>query len=800
MREPAAAAADRTTDRTADRAAEHVVGPVPAARPAPPAGPGLTRAYAVCGLTLLCGLGWVLLALIQQDAAWAEPFFLHDGQTVLLGFGFALSGLLILAHRAGPDGPAAARIRPHDARHGTAPSATKPTATAPGATTPGTVAPGTVAPGAAHRAAVPAEGPGPGDRAAGRSLGLVMMAAGLGGCLSRFLLLATASAGAGPVAEAVGAAVLLASVALFVFLAVALPLWLPGGRLPGGPGRLYVGALVLWSALHACVVRLGVPLPYVGDVLVPQGEGLPLDEWRVTLVSWALVAVNLTVAAVRWRRSPRPHRTVAAVLVPYLVWLLTTNLALRLGSSESFGAVAYFTGSALWMLGAVGYAFTRDRSRYLDRATRRMLSALALTALLIAGYLGIALLLRRALPQASSAGAQLLAAGALAIGGLLGPTTRWVLRAVDRFYYGDRARPYQVVRELAERLSRAVSPADAPPLLCDTVVNALGLPGARVVLHTRNGPHELASVGTVAPDSQVFPLSYEGAVIGDLYAPPRAGQPVLDAQDHEVLRFLADQSAPAIASLRLYEELQAGRRQIVLAREEERRRLRHDLHDGLGPTLSGLRLGVDTARAAVPEGSPAARSLLAVSAGIGQAIVELRRITEGLAPAALAGEGLAGALRRLVAGLDGDGVRLALVLDPDPPPALPAAVEVAVLRISGEALNNVLRHSGATAARLTLRVRPDEVVVEARDDGRGFPGRAAVVRTDALGAEPEPVAVEPVATAELWTGTGAGERAPGGGRCEVRRPAGARATAAARGSVCGRWPSGPRSWAEVSVL
>ncbi|MEV0532503.1 histidine kinase [Kitasatospora sp. NPDC050463] len=663
---------------------------------------GLIRAYWVCAGTLLCGLGWVLLALIHQDAPWAEAFLLHDGETVLLGFGFVLSGLLVLAHRAGPDASPPGLLDP--AR------SIEPT----GRTSP--ARPGVTAGAAAAAGVDRATGP------PGLSLGLVLLAAGFGGCLSRFVLLAAAAAGAGPVAEAVGAALLLASVTLFVFLAIALPLWLPGGRLPGGPaGRGFVVVVAVWSACHACVVRLGVPLPYFGDVLVPQGEGLPLDEWRVTLVSWALVVVSLTVAAVRWHRSDRPHRTVAVVLVPYLIWLVTTNIALRLGSSESIAAVAYFTGSALWMLGAVGYAFTRDRSRYLDRATRRMLSVLALTAVLIAGYLGIALLLRRVLPQASTAGAQLLAAGALAIGGLLGPTTRWVVRAVDRFYYGDRARPYQVVRALAERLSRAVSPADAPPLLCDTVVDALGLPGARVVLHTSSGPHELASVGVIGPNSQVFPLSYEGSVIGDLYAPPRAGQPVLDAQDHEVLRFLADQAAPAIASLRMYEEVQSGRRQIVLAREEERRRLRHDLHDGLGPTLSGLRLGIDTARAAVPEDSPAARSLRAVSAGIGQAIVELRRITEGLAPAALAGEGLAQALRRLVAGLDGERVRLSLVLDPDPPPALPAAVEVAVLRIGGEALNNVLRHSGATEARLTLRVRPHEVVIEARDDGRGFP-------------------------------------------------------------------------------
>ncbi|MFF7459053.1 ATP-binding protein [Kitasatospora sp. NPDC008115] len=692
MSEPAATPATTTPAR-------HAAGPTtrparpygaagPPARTVPPpprpsAAPRRTvlgPAAWACVATLLSGLGWVLLAVTHPDAPWTAPFYLHDGETVLLGFAFALSGLLILAHRAAP-----------------APDGTVP------------------APAAGPSAAPPA----------GRSLGRCLLAAGLGGCLSRFTLLLGAVTDAGPAAEALGAALLLVSVTLFIFVSVALPLWLPEGRLPGGPGRLYVAAVALWSAVHACTVRLGSPLPYHGDILVPPGQGLPLDEWHATLIAWGLVVTSLAVAAVRWRRSARPHRSVTAVLVPYLVWLITTNIALRLGSSESVAAVAYFAGSALWMLGAVGYAFTRDRSRYLDRATRRMLSVLALTALLIAGYLGIALLLRRALPQASSAPAQLLAAGALAIGGLLAPTTRWVVRAVDRFYYGDRARPYQVVRALAERLSRAVSPADAPPLLCDTVVNALGLPGARVVLHTRTGPHELAAVGTLGPASQVFPLSYEGAVIGDLYAPPRTGQPELDAQDHEVLRFLADQAAPAIASLRMYEELQRGRRQVVLAREEERRRLRHDLHDGLGPTLSGLRLGVDTARAAVPEGSPAARSLVTVSAGIGQAIDELRRITEGLAPAALAGEGLAVALRRLVAELDGSRVRMSLVLDPDPPPALPAAVEVAALRISGEALHNVLRHSGAGRARLTLRVRPEAVVLEIWDDGCGFPAGPA---------------------------------------------------------------------------
>ncbi|MFD0350516.1 histidine kinase [Kitasatospora aburaviensis] len=204
---------------------------------------------------------------------------------------------------------------------------------------------------------------------------------------------------------------------------------------------------------------------------------------------------------------------------------------------------------------------------------------------------------------------------------------------MDRYYYGERAHPYQLVRQLAERMSHAVNPADAPPLLCRTVVEALGLPAAAVRVRTRGGPRELARLGSADRSGESFPLTYEGAEIGELWVPPRYGQTELDRQDRAVLHLLADQASPAIASLGLYEDLQASREQLVLAREEERRRLRHDLHDGLGPALSGLRLRIDAARTDLPDGSTTSASLTTASAGIGQAITELRRITDGLAPA-----------------------------------------------------------------------------------------------------------------------------------------------------------------------
>lgn len=451
--------------------------------------------------------------------------------------------------------------------------------------------------------------------------------------------------------------------------------------------------------------------------------GGELARPRLDLVPPLVILTSLVVMAVHWARSPGPHPMRIIPLLPYLVWLFVVFGGYHLKLSPDTYEILLYASSVVWP-GTFAYAFARDRQWHLDRSTRRMLAAFALASALMAGYFAIVVGLSRFLPGARSTGAVVMAVGSLAIGLLLRPAITQAMYVVDRFYYGERARPYQVVRDLAERLSRAVVPGVAPALLCETVVRTLNLPGAGVVVDTRRGPRELARVGTVGPGGMDFPLTYEGVVIGRLSAPPRPGQVVLDRQDVEVLGFLADQAAPAIASLRLYEDLQESRERIVLAREEERRRLRHDLHDGLGPALSGTRLQVDTARTCVPAGSPAEGTLMVASEGIGEAITELRRITEGLAPAALDRMGLACALRESASRLDNRSAGrpcILVELDPDPLPPLPAAVEVAVYRISGEALNNVVRHSGAERAALRVRVRAAEVTVEIVDDGHGHP-------------------------------------------------------------------------------
>ena len=153
---------------------------------------------------------------------------------------------------------------------------------------------------------------------------------------------------------------------------------------------------------------------------------------------------------------------------------------------------------------------------------------------------------------------------------------------------------------------------------------------------------------------------------------------------------------------------------LVLAREEERRRLRRDLHDGLGPALAGLSLQVDTVRNTIGDGQDVEPTLLGLRAGIQDTVLDVRRIVEGLRPPALDDLGLVEAVREQA---DRSGVPARV--DADDLPRLPAAVEVAAYRVVQEALTNVGKHAGATEVLVSLRLRRGALEVVVVDDGSG---------------------------------------------------------------------------------
>jgi two-component system, NarL family, sensor kinase len=182
-----------------------------------------------------------------------------------------------------------------------------------------------------------------------------------------------------------------------------------------------------------------------------------------------------------------------------------------------------------------------------------------------------------------------------------------------------------------------------------------------------------------------------------------------------------------VRSSRLAAELQESREQLVLAREEDRRRIRRDLHDGLGPVLGGVALRLDAAANAMESDPASARRMIGQSRqDVTDALADVRRLVHGLRPPALDDLGLVDALRQQVERTGSSG--LEIELEAVDLPSLPAALEVAAYRIASEAMANTVRHAQASAATLRLVGGPGELVVELSDDGVGIaPDRTAGV-------------------------------------------------------------------------
>jgi signal transduction histidine kinase len=202
----------------------------------------------------------------------------------------------------------------------------------------------------------------------------------------------------------------------------------------------------------------------------------------------------------------------------------------------------------------------------------------------------------------------------------------------------------------------------------------------------------------------------------------RAGSP--DRVEERLLAGLAGRLAAAAYAVRLARDVEESRERLLAAREEERRRLRRDLHDGLGPQLSAVVMTLDTAGSAMRRGD-GDRALALVGAAAGHAkdaVTDVRRLVHGLRPPALDDLGLLGALRASASALSEGGPDVVVEGSGDIG-SLPAALEVAVLRIAQEALVNAVRHAGAARIRVDVRAGADEVELEVTDDGRGLPAQ-----------------------------------------------------------------------------
>ncbi len=228
--------------------------------------------------------------------------------------------------------------------------------------------------------------------------------------------------------------------------------------------------------------------------------------------------------------------------------------------------------------------------------------------------------------------------------------------------------------------------------------------------------------GTAVSDVS-WPLAYRGLVIGQLRVTPRPGRG-LSAGDREILDQLSLQLAPMVGAIHLTDQLEAVRTRLLSVREEERRRLRADLHDELGATLAGLTLKTGLAGDLVDQDPAATRRLLReIEANLQTSVNRVRELVEGLRPAQLDELGLDAAIQEQAERLVAAGSRMELRVYGHAEPGLPAAVELAAYRIAQEALTNAVRHSGGTHVDVELAVEDRErLTVRVVDDGIGLSG------------------------------------------------------------------------------
>jgi signal transduction histidine kinase len=423
----------------------------------------------------------------------------------------------------------------------------------------------------------------------------------------------------------------------------------------------------------------------------------------------------------------------------------------------------------------IGFAVLRYRLWDIDIIINRTLVYGLLTACVVGLYVLVVALLGTLLSALGNLFISLLATGLVAV--LFHPLRERLQRAVNRLMFGERDDPYRILSRLGSRLEETLTTDSVLPTIVETVALALKLPYAAITWGqgaSSSEPVVAASYGTMGERQALVrvPLAYRQEQVGELWLAPRSPGESLTPADQRLLQDLARQVGVAVHAVRLTSDLQRltgdlqrSRERLVSAREEERRRLRRDLHDGLGPRLAGLTLKLETARNRLAH-DPLADTLLSdLIARTQEAVADIRHLVYALRPPALDELGLIPALQEQVLQYSDQGHReIHICLEaPEHLPPLPAAVEVAIFRIAQEALTNVVRHSYADrcVVRLALHEQERLLELEIEDNGRGLvPARSAGVGLTSMRER-----------AEELGGTCEVKQVPTGGTCvQVRLP------------------------------
>ncbi len=490
---------------------------------------------------------------------------------------------------------------------------------------------------------------------------------------------------------------LLAIVSLLTFLYL-----FPGGRFFQRWTAGAAALLALWVIIAPLVPDLYPwhldPLPDLALIFITIGSGVlaqvlryrTLQDTRARLqTKWVLFGVGAATAGL-----------VAKYWLQVVDWPPPTVLVVTM-----YNLIFYPPALLLQMLLPLGMLFAIVRYRLFDIDTiiNRTLVYGSLTAVVFGLYVLIVTLLGALFQTSTNLVLSLPATAVAAV--IFQPLRERLQRAVNRLMYGERDEPYSVISRLGTRLEGAFEPSAVLPAIVETVAQALKLPYVAITLREGEQVKVGAQYGTGSGDLLRLPLTYAGANIGEMLLAPRSPGEEFTPGDRKLLQQLAQQAGAAANAVLLHDDLERSRRRIVEAREEARRKLGSDLHDGVGHRLAGLLRRQELAASLLQRDPAAAEATLReVASQTRSAIDNVRQLAHKLHPPELELLGLAGALRERVQQLGYEGAE-ALRITVDAPqvlPPLPVAVEVAAYYIAQEALTNVTRHAGATHVSVRL--------------------------------------------------------------------------------------------------
>jgi signal transduction histidine kinase len=518
-------------------------------------------------------------------------------------------------------------------------------------------------------------------------------------------------------------------------LLVALPVLLvlyPSGRLPGGRWRVVAIVAVGMSLVLPAVLMLvpdqavyeGVLPDEVVRLLPPVALPVPVGVARAALraaqvVTLAALPLAAAVVFARHARADGVERTrLRWLLWAALVCLLAGGvMLLDVGGPVGLAALmaALLVTSASVVIGVV-----RPQTGDVDALVGGTLVYGGIAVGVVAIDLLVLAATSRLLGDRLEERQVTIVVLALAVAAY-GPLRSWLTALVRRRVLGRRGERYEVVSALAARLEESGGLDEQLPALAAAVAEAFRVSYVQVEVLRAGGRGMVAPHGSRPPATRSVPISYRGERIGTIELSEGGIRAMLSRRDQALLLDVVRQAAIAARASLLARELQQSREQLVLAREDDRRRIRRDLHDGLGPVLGGVAMRLDAAGNAVSSDPQVAHRLVVQSrVEITEALADVRRLVHGLRPPALDDLGLLAAVEQQAERARTAGLDVVVEADPTTLVRLPAAVEVAAYRIVSEALTNVTRHAAATTCRVALTVGAADLAIEVVDDGRGI--------------------------------------------------------------------------------